>query len=78
MTNVKLLTIKDQPFSRMPDISTMTKFRAGQALVGLNERSNPLALAANRHDLVRRVADAQRPQPVKIAPHRAADMLRVI
>jgi hypothetical protein len=44
----------------------MTKFRTEQALVasdgsGLNEGSNPLGLAVNRHDLVRRAADALRP-----------------
>jgi hypothetical protein len=33
VANIKLLTIKDQSFSKMPDMSTMTKFRAGQTLV---------------------------------------------
>jgi hypothetical protein len=33
LANAKLLTIKSQPLSEMSDISTMTKFRAEQALV---------------------------------------------
>jgi hypothetical protein len=32
LANGKLLTIKSQPFSEMSHISTMTKFRAEQAL----------------------------------------------
>ena len=33
VANGKLLTIKSQPLSEMSDISTMTKFRAEQALL---------------------------------------------
>jgi hypothetical protein len=33
VANGKLLIIKSQPLSEMSDISTMTKFRAEQALV---------------------------------------------
>jgi hypothetical protein len=33
VANGKLLKIKSQPLSKMSDISTMTKFRAEQALV---------------------------------------------
>jgi len=33
VANRKLLTIKKQPLYKMADISTMTKFRAEQALV---------------------------------------------